>query len=154
MRRHIVSVDWLKDGRVLVQPYSCTTNGFDIGDGLPHVLMGNTDAAELGEVVVQALHESNRRPLPARNLRTDPPERELLAWMGLKTVGQYMKGTRGVSLYAVYDSEITTVRILPQRNGGARGAFTGIKEERVVLDYESPEQLGRAVQDALQKATA
>lgn len=154
MKEHIVSVHWFKDGRVLVQPYSRTTNGFNISDGLPHILRENGDATELGKVVVQALDESNRRPLPARDLRADPPERELLAGLGLKTVGQYMKGTRGVSLYAVYDSEITTVRILPQRNGGARGAFTGIEEERVVLDYESPEQLGRAVQDALQKATA
>lgn len=154
MREHIVSVDWLKDGRVLVQPYSCTANGFDIGDGLPHVLRGSSDAAELGQIVLQALGESNRRPLPARDLRADPPDRELLAWMGLKTAGQYMKGVREVSLYAVYDSEITTVRIAPQRNGGPRGAFTDIKEERVILDYESPEQLGRAVQEAMTKATA
>ena len=150
-----MSVELQKDGRVFVQPYSKTFEGANIADGLPAVIASMTDAQVLGSSIVAALHASNRRPLPNRNLRVDPPDRELLEWLGLRTYGQYMRGVRTLSVRASYDdTDIAEVTVTPKRNGGPRTGFTEIGEERVLLHYESPAQLGRAVLEAMKKATA
>jgi hypothetical protein len=155
MRDRSVSVELQKNGRVFVQPYSKTFEGASIGDGLPAVIASMTDAQVLGSSIVAGLHASNRRPLPNRNLRVDPPDRELLEWLGLRTYGQYMRGVRTLSVRATYDNtDIAEVTITPERNEGPRGGFTPILEERFSIDFESPEQLGRAVQEAMKKARA
>lgn len=115
------------------------------------------NAQVLGSSIVAALHASNRRPLPNRNLRVDPPDRELLEWLGLRTYGQYMRGVRTLSVKASYvntDIAEAEVAITPERNECPRGGFTPILEERFSITYENPEQLGRAVQEAMEKATA
>ncbi len=77
MREHSLQVSVQRDGRVFVHPYSLTQSGFRIMDGLPDVVESLENAEILGEALVAALHASNRRSLPDRNLRTDPPDREL-----------------------------------------------------------------------------
>lgn len=155
MRDHSVSVELQRDGRVFVQPYSKTFEGANIADGLPAVIASMTDAQVLGSSIVTALHASNRRPLPNRNLRVDPPDRELLEWLGLRTYGQYMRGVRTLSVRASYDdTDIAEVTVTPKRNEGPRGGFTPILERRFSIMYENPEQLGRAVQEAMKKARA
>lgn len=155
MRDHSVSVELQRDGRVFVQPYSKTSEGASIGDGLPAVIASMTDAHVLGSSIVAALHASNRRPLPNRNLRVDPPDREFLEWRGLRTYGQYMRGVRTLSVRAAYDDDdLAEVTITPERNGGSRGGFTPMSEERRSVTFESPEQLGRAVHEAMTKAIA
>ncbi|MCI1018871.1 hypothetical protein HWD99_09560 [Microbacterium sp. C5A9] len=150
-----MSVELQRDGRVFIQPYSKTWEGASIGDGLPSVIASMTDAQVLGSSIVAALHASNRRPLPNRNLRVDPPDREFLEWLGLRTYGQYMKGVRTLSVRAAYDNDdIAEVMITPERNGGPRGGFTPLSDERRTVMFESPEQLGRAVQEAMKRATA
>lgn len=154
MRDRSVSVELQRDGRVFVQPYSKTFEGASIGDGLPAVIASMTDAQVLGSSIVAGLHASNRRPLPNRNLRVDPPDRELLEWLGLRTYGQGMRGVRTLSVRATYDNtDIAEVTITPERNEGPRGGFTPILEERFSIMYENPEQLGRAAQVAMKKAT-
>jgi hypothetical protein len=123
-------------------------------DGLPEVLARIDDAEMLGRTVVGALHASNRRPLPDRNLRNDPPDREFLAWLGLRSFAQYMRGVRNVSVRAFFDDEIGEVSLSPSRNEGPRGGFTPILEECFSVAFESTEHLGRAVQEAMKKATA
>ena len=155
MRDRSVSVELQRDGRVFVQPYSKTFEGASIADGLPAVIASMADAQVLGSSIVAALHASNRRPLPNRNLRVDPPDRELLEWLGLRTYGQYMRGVRTLRVRASYDNtDIAEVTITPSCNEGPRGGFTPILEERRTVTYETPEQLGRAVQEAMKKATA
>lgn len=123
-------------------------------DGLPEVLARIDDAEMLGQSVVSALHASNRRPLPDRNLRTDPPDREFLAWLGLRSFGQYMRGVRNVSVRAFFTDEIGEVSFTPSRNGGPRGGFTPMVEEQFSVAFKDPAQLGRAVQEAMKKAVA
>ena len=153
MKEHYVRVSAQRDGRVFVQPMSFTANGFMISDGLPEVVDGIDDAEVLGVVVTAALHTSNRRPLPARDLRNDPPDREFLAWLGVRSWSQYKRGVRSLGVLAMFDDEIAEVSLTPSRNDGPRGGFTPISEERFSITFESPEQLGRAVQDAMSKAT-
>lgn len=121
-------------------------------DGLPDVLARVDDAELLGQSVVGALHTSNRRPLPDRNLRADPPDREFLTWLGLRSFGQYMRGVRNVSVRAFFDDQIGEVSFTPSRNEGPRGGFTPMIEEHFSVAFENPAQLGRAVQEAMRKA--
>lgn len=102
---------------------------------------------------MEALKLSNIRPLPSRNLRTDPPSAEFLSWLGLKTYAQYARGVRRISVDASFHDVIELLRLTPEHNGGARSGFTPISEHRLTMHYESPEQLGRAVQEAMKKAT-
>lgn len=154
MKEHLVTVHLQRDGRVFVQPYSEMTGLADIADGLPAVINSMDDPELLGAVVVEALRASNRRPLPYRNLRVDPPDREFLAWLGVKTYGRYMRGVRSLTVFAAFDEMITDVLLAPKRNDGPRGGFSPISEERFSIMFESPVQLGRAVQAAMAKATA
>lgn len=153
MTEHFVRVSLLPDGRVFIQPYSFTENGFRIGDGLPMVLPDLANSDRLGAALTEALNASNQRALPARDLRADPPDREFLAWLGVRTYSQYMRGVRSVSLRAIYDQVVADVTITPSRNAGPGGGFTAIADEQISVMYESPEQLGRAVQEAMAKAT-
>jgi hypothetical protein len=154
VRGHSVHVSVQRDGRVFVHPYSLTVSGFSIMDGLPNVLKSQEEARILGDAVVAALHASNRAPLPDRDLRVDPPDREFLAWLGLRSYGQYMRKVRDVGVFAFFDGQIEEVSLTPFRNEGSRGGFTPILEERFSITFESPEQLGRAVQEAMKKAVA
>jgi hypothetical protein len=137
---------------VFVHPYSLTESGFRIMDGLPDVVESLEDAEVLGEALVAALYASNRRSLPDRNLRTDPPDREFLAWLGVRSYGQYMSRVRDVGVLAFFDDQIGEVELTPSRNEGSRGGFTPILEERFSITFESAEQLGRAVQEAMKRA--
>jgi len=137
---------------VFVHPYSLTVSGFSIMDGLPNVLKSHEEARILGDAVVAALHASNRAPLPDRDLRVDPPDREFLAWLGLRSYGQYMRKVRDVGVLAFFDDQIGEVELTPSRNEGSRGGFTPLSDERRTVMFESPDQLGRAVQEAMKKA--
>ncbi len=152
MTQRVIAVNLLKDGRVLFHTYTQTVDGFRILDGLPEVLLAIDDSLAVGGAVVAALRASNRRPLPSRNLRTHPPDRELLQWLGLKSYGQFMRGVRSVQLIADFDEEIGDVAVSSLHNGGKEG-FVPIQGEAFTLSFESPEQLGRAVQQAMTKAT-
>ncbi|WP_312171059.1 hypothetical protein [Microbacterium sp.] len=137
---------------MFVHPYSLTVSGFSIMDGLPNVLKSHEEARILGDAVVAALHASNRAPLPDRDLRVDPPDREFLAWLGLRSYGQYMRKVRDVGVLAFFDDQIGEVELTPSRNEGSRGGFTPLSDERRTVMFESPDQLGRAVQEAMKKA--
>ncbi|WP_157560097.1 hypothetical protein [Microbacterium sp. H83] len=148
-----MSVHLQRDGSVFVQTYSEMTGLADIGDGLPLVVESMNDPERLGAVVLDALRASNRRPLPYRNLREDPPDREFLAWLGVQSYGRYMRGVRSLGVDAHFDEVIREITITPESNDGPRGGFSPISEERFSIMFESPEQLGRAVQAAMAKAT-
>ncbi|WP_314425399.1 hypothetical protein [uncultured Microbacterium sp.] len=60
-----------------------------------------------------------------------------------------MRGVRSVTLRAVYDQVLADIAITP-----SRGGFTAISDEQISVMYESPAQLGRAVHEAMKKATA
>lgn len=153
MKKRLVEVEMQRDGRIFVHSLSTTPDGVHVFNGLPRVVGPETDAEEFGVILADALNDSNRRPLPERDLFLNPPDREFLDWLGVSTFGRYMRGVRSVGLFARYDNVLESVYVTPRRNEGNRGGFTPIMEERVLLDYESPEQLGRAVQEAMKKAT-
>ncbi|QAY61287.1 hypothetical protein ET475_15725 [Microbacterium protaetiae] len=153
MTRHEVGIDKQRDGRYFVQAFSKTANGFLIVDGLPEVLDAHAVELAIGEAALRALHLSCSRVLPARDLRADPPDREFLAWLGVASYAKYMKGVKEVSLRSEFDETPETIQVIPNRNGG-RDGFTDIKEHAVTITYENPTQLGQAVLDAFQDATA
>ena len=152
MTQRVIAVNLLRDSRVFVHTYTETVDGFRIIDGLPRVLGGIGDSIAVGDAVVAALRASNRRPLPSRNLRIHPPDRDLLQWLGLRSYGQFMRGVRSVQLIADFDEEIGDITVSPLRNGGKEGFMT-IQGGAFTLSFDSPEQLGRAVQQAMGKAT-
>lgn len=149
----IASVALVPDGRVLLQPFSATTGGPVVYDGLPLVLPSMSSERELGRAAVAALTASNRRVLPARDLRRDPVDREFLDWYGVATYGEYSRGVRSVGLSASFVDVIDQVRVRPNRNLGPRGGFEGIANELRVVEFTDPEHLGLEIQDAMTKAT-
>lgn len=141
-----------RDGRVFVQVYSRDTAGGWVANGLPRVLPDSHDATALGQAVIDALHASPQSTPPARNYRTDPPDREFLAWLGVDTYAKYAKGVRGVLVHGFFGDD-AHILVTPQSNGGARSGFEPIREHRVRLGHWSPEVVGAAVQKALTQAT-
>lgn len=152
MTKHYVNVELQADGRVFIGPYSFTENGPLIGDGLPTVV-GSIDDPALGQVAVDALFRSNARVLPERDLYNDPPDREFLAWLGLADYAEYVRGVRMVQLLSIFDDKISSVKLTPTKNGGARSGFTPLIEERVDVPCETPAQLGDAIREAMKLAT-
>lgn len=138
MTEHFVRVSLLPDGRVFVQPYSFTENGFRIGDRLPTVLPELANSERLGAALSEALNMSNRRPLPARDLRADPPDREFLAWLGVRTYAQYMRGVRSVSLRAVYDQVVADIAITCPETPGPEEASRRSQLSRSRLCTRAP----------------
>ncbi len=103
MRERSVHVTLYRDGRVFLFAYSDCANGPSVSVGLPEVIASIDDAARLGEALIRQLHESNRTVLPARNWRTNPPDQDLLRWLGLKTYRHFMRGVRSVAVAATFD---------------------------------------------------
>jgi hypothetical protein len=153
MKQRHVDVMLYRDKRVFLFVYSRCENGPSISVGLPTVLPSISDSATLGSALVQCLHESNATVLPACDWRADPPDRELLQWLGLTTYKQYQRGVRSVSVSAKFSDAPAEIEITPERNE-RRGGFTPISEKRLSIMFESAEQLGRAVGEAMKKATA
>lgn len=151
-RCHSVNVLVKPNGRVSIDVLSYTDNGFEIPDGPPLTLDSLDDAQRLGEAILAGLALSNRAFLPERNLRTEPIGGELLEWRRVKTWAQYVRHVRSVSVRAEYDAVVEAVRITPERNEG-RTRFTPVPGGAVTITYESPAQLGRAVQEAMDRAT-
>lgn len=152
MTRGLVGVDLQRDGRVFVKTYSRNTNGMWMLNGLPRVLPNDEDAATLGQAVIAAVEASPSTILPARNVREDPPDREFLAWLGLKTYAAYAKGVRGAMIDAFLDGD-RHLLISPQHNGGPKTGFVDIREHREKLTDWTPSVVGAAVQRALTLAT-
>lgn len=152
IRDRSVEVIVKPNGRVFIDVYSTTMNQFSIVDGPPVTLSSLDDARALGLAVLEAMSRSNRMFLPARNLRTQPLGGELLEWRKAKSWAEYRRHARTVSLSATCAEAPTLIMARPWHNRG-RGISVPIPDARFSIDYESPEQLGRAVQEAMAKAT-
>ncbi|MCI1018870.1 hypothetical protein HWD99_09555 [Microbacterium sp. C5A9] len=153
LKKRNVNVMLYRDRRVFLFVYSDCVNGPSVSLGLPKVVAALTDADALGSAILQGLRESNATVHPARDWRADPPDREFLEWLGLATYRQYQRGVRSVDVSAAFDHEPQEIEVVPERNE-RRGGFTPISQWRRMLTFESPEQLGRAVQEAMKKAIA
>lgn len=139
-------------GHVFIDVHSDTLNGFSLVDGPPVTLPSMDDAEALGVAVLEALSRSNRRFLPARNLRTEPLGDELLEGRKAKTWSEYRRHARSVFVSGSFAETPVGVELGPWHNLG-RGRSEPISGARFTITYESPEQLGRAVQAAMAKAT-
>ena len=147
-----VAIHRQRDGRVFFLPYSETENGFDVFDGLPEVSESLEDAAALGRSLEAALARSNARILPAVNLRAPDPDNEILRWTQNASWGEYMRGVKSVSVSIKGGAPAGELKLRPLQNKGARGGFVAVPGASFELSYSSPEELGRAVQEAMAKA--
>lgn len=153
MSRSLVDVDILSDGRVLVQTNSRSDTRQWLPNGLPVALASLDDAEALGATVMEGIRASPMTVLPTRDLRADPPDRELLAWLGVPDYATYAKGLRMVIVHGFFDEGEDHLIVTPQNNEGPRGGFTPMTEHRVKLFDLAPVTVGRAVQEAGRLAT-
>ena len=123
-------------------------------DGLPTVLPNADDAQALGEAVIAALGRSTVDVLPARDLRVNSPSSALLEWAGVRSWAAYTRGVRSVDIGSRYDSELTTVNITPEARERTGATVPIMEHRREGVVVESPDQLGRDIQAALNVATA
>jgi hypothetical protein len=153
MTEHAAAVHLRPNGEYLFEVSSLTINGFWISDGTPVVLAKGASVEQIGTAAREALQRS-RQGIPAYDHRTQDPSRPLLDLVGLPTYARYARGVRMVDVSRNFDEGVHSIELTPQNNGGARSGFTPIGEHRLKVTYESPAQLGRAVLDVLQFATA
>jgi hypothetical protein len=152
MSRGLVDVHLQPDGRVFVETFSRDTENGWVMNGLPRVLGNTDDATALGTAVIEAVKASPETTLPARDAKTDPPDREFLAWVGADSYAKYAKGVRAALVHGFFDGE-PHLLITPQSNGGSRSGFEPMREHRQKLTDWSPATVGEAVQRALTLAT-
>lgn len=111
-----VVVDEQTDGQFFVQPYCRTVSGSRMAGGLPTVLSSATGVHELGAAIMRAMQHSTTVVLPNRDMRVDPPDRELLLWLGLKSYAEYARGVRSVGIAALYgERHPDHLLVTPQR---------------------------------------
>lgn len=151
MTDRLCNVD-LRAGEYIVQPYSETEDGFWVLDGQPIRLASGASPGELGQAIRDALAVS-RRDI-ANPPRDTDAARPLLEMLGLRDYATYARGTRSVGVRTADTPDGEQIKITPKRNGGPRTGFTPLKEHRVVFSYDSPGQLGKAVIEAFEHATA
>ncbi|MEV7693489.1 hypothetical protein AB0N73_09180 [Microbacterium sp. NPDC089189] len=154
MSRAIADVHAQVDGRFFVFGYSRDTAGFWVSEGLPTVVENAAGLGRLGEATISALFASTEGVVAARNFRTDTPNRELLAWVGVETYGEYAKGVRSVKVHAFFDEKggVNRLLVTPETNHGWEG-FTPKVEHRESLEDVSAEALGAAIERSLELAT-
>lgn len=142
----------LRAGEYIVQTYSQTEDGFWVLDGQPIRLPSDASPGELGQATKDAL-EVSRQDIanPPREANTARP---LLEMLGLRDYATYARGTRSVGVRADDTPDGEQIKITPKRNGGARNGFTPLKEHQIAFSYDSPGQLGKALIEAFEHATA
>lgn len=153
--RHSICVVRKPNGSVFIDIYFRAANGPNMIDGPPLRLESMDDAELLGAAVLEGLTTSYSRILPACNPRTAPPKLEDLQWRGAKTWSEYLQHATSVhvDVYAERGEQGEAIAITPNHNLG-RSRSEPIPDAASTLIYESAEQLGRAVQEAMTKATA
>lgn len=150
--RHLISVARKPNGRVFIDTYFEIANGPSAIHGPPLVLQSMDDARQLGEAVLEGLAVSYRRILPERNLRIHRPQCDYPRARQAKTWSEYRRHVTMVDVTAVYEEQIEEITLTPNHNMG-RSSSVPISEAAFTITYESAEQLGRAVQEAMTKAT-
>jgi hypothetical protein len=152
MTARLASVDRRPSGDYVVATSSRTLTGGWVNDGPPQLLPASATAADLGTAAIEALRRS--RPDAPDITRADTPDAELLAAVGAPSYTAYAKGVRSLEVYAEFDDEPGTIELTPNANGGPRSGFTPIMDEKRDVPADPADQLGRAILDLLEKATA
>jgi hypothetical protein len=139
----------LRKGQYVLSSLSQTSDGFSIANGAYEVLDESVTDGELGAAVARML-DASRTGVPTPDLRSGPSAfAPVLAHLGVRSYGAFMKGTRHVGLEQTDAGTVVT----PYRNGGAREGFVGIAEAAVQLTRPAMDELGRAVRAALDRAS-
>ena len=133
----------------IVTSYTKTPSGLWEMNGNFSRVPSDADAKDLGQALLEALHESNRIKLRRVSASADSFEPVLTA-LGMKNFAQYMKGAVSVT---VEDGKDGILRITPMRNGGTREGFVEITDKARVLEDRSAESLGTAVGEAIHANT-
>ncbi len=154
MIRSHVEVHRQSDGRLFVQPFSRTEQRQLVANGLPNVLVPSVPEEVVGKTILDALLLARDTVLPARDHLRDPPDRQLLEWLGLRSFAEYEKGVLGVLVHGFYDQgQLLHMLVTPEDNGGPSTGFTPLREHRVTLTDFTPAVVGAAVLHALTLAT-
>lgn len=143
----LVSVE-LRRSEFIVTSYTQTPPGFWQMNGHYSRVPSDVGPPLLGQSVSDALDASNRLQLRDVDASADSFAPVLVA-LGLKTYGQYMKGTVSVSV-EVGDDDV--LRVTPMRNGGPREGFVEIVDSARVLNDHSAASVGAAVVNAMTMA--
>ncbi|SDQ17105.1 hypothetical protein [Leucobacter chromiiresistens] len=152
---HNASIMLRPDGRVFIETYSQPHTGAWISDGFPIVLAGLEGPVVLGEAILDGLERSTYDVYSADELRSRPTLDELYAWAGVRNWKQYTKGSKSVSVYSRYAvAPPTSANISPEERERS-GACAPIDDAyREGVRFQSAEELGRLVQEAMNDARA
>ena len=152
---HNVVIMLRPDGRVFIETYSQPHTGARISDGFPLVLAGLEDPVVLGQAILDGLERSTYDVYSADELRSRPTLDELFAWAGARNWKQYTRGSKAVSVYARYAvGPPTSANISPEERKRS-GAYAPIDDAyREGVHFQSAEELGRSVQEAMKVARA
>ncbi|WP_460740524.1 hypothetical protein [Microbacterium neimengense] len=140
-------------GEVFVSTYSRAVDGAWITDGLPSVLPPGSDGPAVGTAVLRALRNSTTGVLPSRNVREDPPDRELLAWLGAPSYAAYARGVAAVHV-SWFLRESTDILVTPYDNLGRGRGFVPLSDLAETITEATSEAIGAAVLRAKEHARA
>ena len=147
-----VNVDLQSDGRVFLRPFSTTENGYSVVHGIPEVVNDIQDVQALGRALEAAFARSRAEVLPAIEPSLGADDSEFLTWVGRRTSSDYSRGVRTVNVKTLPDIAANRVFLRPLHNKGARGGFVAIPKAGLEVSYDTPEELGRAVQKTMEHA--
>lgn len=144
----LAAVD-LRRGRYVSYASSLTVDGLWVANGHHELLDGAAGDEELGGAAARALAAS-RTGVPAPDLRNGPsPLAPVLASVGVRSLGSYLKGTRQVQV----EQDGPGVVVTPTDNQGRTEGFVEAPDLAIRLTDPTPAELGAAVRDALARSS-
>lgn len=153
MTAHSVNVLLRPNGDYHVQTYSMPIRQPWRADGVPTVVPAGADATTLGNAILVALDRSTVGVITMPPMSEVPPDREVLAWAGVKTWSAYTRGSRSVGIRAEYDNTPVTARVRPDVRDRT-GAYSGMSDEYSIVTAATPNELGVAALRGLEIATS
>lgn len=135
-----------RESELIVASYSKTTAGLWVMNGWLRQLHREADDEGLGAVLVSALDASESEiEVPVVDPNPDAP---LLRMLGLPSYGVFMVGAQCVRV----NRDGGTIHVTPKRNAGGWKGFTELTDRTEQLETPTPQRIGTAVRDGLQKA--
>lgn len=134
-------------GMLWVCSYSRTVDGFWVANGILESLDDGVDDVRLGSAVLKA-GRASRLGIPTPSVAELSRPAPVVVAAGVRSYGQYLKGLRSVSVQLGAD----TLRVVPQRNGGAKEGLVPLDDAALDLDSLEANIVGAGVRAALGEA--
>jgi hypothetical protein len=143
----MIAID-LRKAELIVSSFSKAASGHWIMNGKHWRFTASSTNSVIGTTVLEALDQS-AKSIVVYDPKVNPSS-SLLTLVGVRTYSAYMSGVREVEI----EREDGVIRLIPTTNGGNRSGFTQLAGETELIVAGSPEQIGAAVNRALDAATA